>query len=184
MKSKTRLHLIEQIDHLSAIANEFSQFANIENSNKEVMDLNEALRSVKNLYTNDTQTIFAWQILPVPVLILADKTQINRLFSNLIQNGLQAVPEGSVPEISITEEVFDQYVLIKLKDNGVGISAELQPMIFVPRFTTKSSGTGLGLAMCKQIVEQMNGEIYFETIPNESTTFFVKLPVLKDENVS
>ena len=184
LSDNVAITLIEQIDHLSAIANEFSQFANIENSNKEVMDLNEALRSVKNLYTNDTQTIFAWQILPVPVLILADKTQINRLFSNLIQNGLQAVPEGSVPEISITEEVFDQYVLIKLKDNGVGISAELQPMIFVPRFTTKSSGTGLGLAMCKQIVEQMNGEIYFETIPNESTTFFVKLPVLKDENVS
>lgn len=175
--------LIEQIDHLSAIANEFSQFANIENSHKEKMDLNEALRSVKNLYTNDTQTVYNWHILEEPVFIMADKTQINRLFNNLIQNGLQAVPEGRVPHISITEALFDDYVLIKVSDNGVGISAELQPMIFVPRFTTKTSGTGLGLAMCKRIVEQKNGEIYFETIPDESTTFFVKLPLVKNDTL-
>ncbi len=147
------------------------------------MDLNEALRSVKNLYTNDTQTVYNWHILEEPVFIMADKTQINRLFNNLIQNGLQAVPEGRVPHISITEALFDDYVLIKVSDNGVGISAELQPMIFVPRFTTKTSGTGLGLAMCKRIVEQKNGEIYFETIPDESTTFFVKLPLVKNDTL-
>jgi len=114
---------------------------------------------------------------------MADKTQINRLFNNLIQNGLQAVPEGRVPHISITEALLDDYVLIKVSDNGVGISEELQPMIFVPRFTTKTSGTGLGLAMCKRIVEQKNGEIYFETIPDESTTFFVKLPLVKNDTL-
>lgn len=181
LSDKVSQTLIEQIDHLSAIANEFSQFANIENSKKEKMDLSEALRSVKNLYTNDTQTIFNWNISAGPVYILADKTQINRLFNNLIQNGLQAVPEGRVPEISITEDIFENHILIKVKDNGIGINKELQPMIFVPKFTTKTSGTGLGLAMCKRIVEQINGEIYFDTIPEFSTTFFVKLPLLKED---
>ncbi len=68
-------------------------------------------------------------------------------------------------------------VVISIKDHGDGIEPSLRDKIFYPNFTTKTSGTGLGLAMCKGIVEAMKGEIWFETETGNGTTFFVKLPV-------
>jgi signal transduction histidine kinase len=65
-----------------------------------------------------------------------------------------------------------------VKDNGEGIPEETRAKIFVPNFTTKTSGTGLGLAMCKSIVEQAGGNIWFNTETNQGTTFFVQLPLL------
>ncbi len=79
--------------------------------------------------------------------------------------------------IDIGEELVDDKVLIKVKDNGMGITEELQAKIFTPNFTTKTSGTGLGLAMSKGIVEQAKGKIWFETKAGEGTTFFVELPL-------
>lgn len=67
--------------------------------------------------------------------------------------------------------------MVKIKDNGTGIPYEKQSKIFTPNFTTKTSGTGLGLAMCKGIVEQNNGKIWFETKENIGTIFFVELPL-------
>ncbi|MDQ6610055.1 MAG: HAMP domain-containing histidine kinase, partial [Bacteroidota bacterium] len=69
------------------------------------------------------------------------------------------------------------HVIISISDNGEGIPEEMQSKIFTPNFTTKTSGTGLGLAMCKNIVEQAGGHIWFETAEGQGTTFFVQLPV-------
>ncbi|HMJ48442.1 MAG TPA: ATP-binding protein, partial [Ferruginibacter sp.] len=168
--------LIEQIDHLSKIAGEFSQFANIGNANKEKMDLNEALKSVKRLYSGNEKTMFRWNLLKTPVIIYADKTHINRLFTNLIQNALQAVPETKDPVIVIEEDLSEGSILIRVTDNGEGINENIQANIFTPNFTTKTSGTGLGLAMCKRIVEQSNGQIWFET-GGEGTTFYIIFPL-------
>ena len=169
--------LVEQIDHLSAIAGEFSRFANIENAHAEKFDINEALNSVKQLYESDSKTIFTWKLIPNEVLVFADKTHINRILTNLILNGIQAVLEDVVPKILIEQAVIGNKVQIKIIDNGIGISAEIQSKIFTPNFTTKSSGTGLGLAMCKRMAEQAEGDIYFETSEN-GTTFFVELPIV------
>ena len=67
---------------------------------------------------------------------------------------------------------------IRIRDNGEGIPEEMHNKIFTPNFTTKTSGTGLGLAMCKSIVEQAGGQIWFETEVGKGTTFFVTLPVI------
>lgn len=169
--------LVEQIDHLSNIANDFSQFANIGNAKLAAIDLNDSLRSIRQLYAGSENVTFGWEIQVQPVYIKADKTHINRLFTNLIQNGLQAVPETRRAHIIISETILEGSVLVKIRDNGNGIDEALQSKIFTPNFTTKSSGTGLGLAMCRRIVEQSNGEIYFETSPDEGTTFFISFPV-------
>ena len=110
-------------------------------------------------------------------LIRADKTQINRLFTNLILNAIQSVPSEREAVITVSELITDRHIIIKIKDNGQGISEEISLKIFTPNFTTKSSGTGLGLAMCKRIVEQSEGKIWFETEVGTGTTFFVKLPL-------
>jgi signal transduction histidine kinase len=172
--------LVEQIDHLSQIAGDFSQFANIGNPKNTVFDLNELLRSLTHLYWNEEEPKINWNPLPKPVFINADRTHINRLFTNLIQNALQAIPEDRIPVIEITESLTDNKVLISIKDNGVGIDRGQHLNIFTPNFTTKTSGTGLGLAMCKGIVEQNKGAIWFVTEKGVGTTFFVELPVVNE----
>ena len=171
--------LVEQIDHLNQIAGEFSQFANIGNPRNEVFDLHEVLYLVTQLYATSDKVQLDCTPLLQPVLINADRTHINRLFTNLIQNAIQAVPEDKIAVIEVEEELRGNKVLIKVKDNGMGIAEEMQPKIFTPNFTTKTSGTGLGLAMCKGIVEECKGGIWFETAAGEGSTFFVELPVVR-----
>jgi nitrogen fixation/metabolism regulation signal transduction histidine kinase len=169
--------LVEQIDHLNQIAGEFSQFANIGNPHNEVFDLHESLRSITQLHSMEENLHLHWNPLSMELKILADRTHINRLFTNLFQNALQSVPEDRTAEIIIDETLLEGFVQIRVKDNGNGIPEEMQSKIFTPNFTTKTSGTGLGLAMCKGIVEQAKGEIWFETSLGAGTSFFVKLPL-------
>ena len=123
-------------------------------------------------------SILIQQLLPQKIMIEADRTHINRLFTNLLLNALQAIPENKMPRIVINESINDSNVVIEIADNGMGIAEEIRSKIFTPNFTTKTSGTGLGLAMCKRMVEQAKGEIWFETNADNGTTFFVKLPVV------
>ncbi len=169
--------LVEQIDHLSQIAGQFSQFANIGNPRNEVFDLNELMEGVTHLHGAEENLELNWQPYNGAVMINADKTHINRLFTNLIQNAIQAVPEYKTPQIDIIQKLENDKVLVVIKDNGNGIPIAMQSKIFTPNFTTKTSGTGLGLAMCKGIVEQSHGKIWFETSEDKGTSFFVELPI-------
>ena len=172
--------LVEQIDHLSQIAGEFSQFANIGNPRNEIFNLNEPLNLITSLHNVGENLIINWEPAAEPIMIIADKTHINRLFTNLIQNAIQAVPENKQGNITLKEKVTDNKVLITISDNGNGIPLTLQSKIFTPNFTTKTSGTGLGLAMCKGIVEKTKGDIWFNTKEGEGTTFFVELPLAEN----
>ena len=171
--------LIEQIDHLSKIAADFSRFANIGNKNVEVLDLHQVLSSLVGLYGADPKVKLQWDKVRPALKIKADKTHMNRLFTNLLSNAVDACTQEEKCFISIKEEIKDGHVLIQVKDNGEGIPEETRSKIFVPNFTTKTSGTGLGLAMCKSIVEQAGGDIWFQTETDKGTTFFVQLPLLK-----
>jgi signal transduction histidine kinase len=170
--------LVEQIDHLSQIAGEFSQFANIGNPRKEVFNLNEIIRLLIQLHSMEDNRVLEWKPVEGTVMINADRTHINRLFTNLIQNALQAIPEGKRANIIIEETITDGKVLVTVMDNGAGIPEEVRSKIFTPNFTTKTSGTGLGLAMCKGIVEESKGNIWFQTSLGEGTVFYVELPLV------
>lgn len=169
--------LVEQIDHLSKIAADFSQFANIGNTNVSHFDLHDVIASLKELYSVDEHVAFNWAPLDKPVMLDADKTQMNRLFTNLFANAVEASASKDLCRILVREEQVDHFIRVSVHDNGEGIAPEMQSRIFVPNFTTKSSGTGLGLAMCKSIVEQAGGSISFETRVGEGTTFFIQLPL-------
>jgi two-component system, NtrC family, nitrogen regulation sensor histidine kinase NtrY len=169
--------LVEQIDHLSKIAADFSQFANIGNIRVEEFNLHLVLRSLQELYRSDPNIEFSWYQVHRPIIIRADKTQMNRLFTNLFANAIEACKDRFC-RIEVHEQILDGFVRISVKDNGEGIDAVMQSRIFLPNFTTKSSGTGLGLAMCKSIVEQANGKIWFETEKGVGTIFFVELPLV------
>jgi signal transduction histidine kinase len=171
--------LIEQIDHLSKIASEFSQFANIGNPKNEVFDMHDLLHSLASLYDPMENVNFIWNPVPQKLIVYADKTQLNRLFTNLMQNAIEAPDNQQNRLIVVTEHADGDYITVSISDNGGGIPTQTQDKIFMPNFTTKSSGTGLGLAMSKSIAEQAHGDIWFETVEGEGTTFFVKLPLYK-----
>ncbi len=169
--------LVEQIDHLSKIAADFARFANIGNRQVELFDLHQVLEGLKELYSANPKVALTWHRLPQPVMVHADKTHMNRLFTNLLTNAIDACTEVDICEIEITEEIKEGKILIQIKDNGEGIEEEMKAKIFMPNFTTKSSGTGLGLAMSKSIIEQSDGEIWFKTSENDGTTFYVQMPL-------
>ncbi len=171
--------LVEQIDHLSKIASDFSQFANIGNVRNEVFDLHEVIYSITSLYEATDNLEFNWEPVRQRIMVMTDRTQINRLLTNLLQNAIEACDNKEIRRVSLTEELDGDNILLKVTDNGEGIPEAMQQKIFVPNFTTKSSGTGLGLAMSKALVEQAKGDIWFETAEGVGTTFFVKLPFLR-----
>ncbi len=170
--------LVEQIDHLSKIAADFSQFANIGNTKIELFDLHEIIKSLIALYEPNQIININWQPVDQPIMVHLDKTQMNRLFTNLFMNAIQACGENSICTIDVFEKKDNGKIIIKIKDNGDGIPEDIQERIFIPNFTTKSSGTGLGLAMCKGIVEQAKGKIWFETEQGEGSVFYVELPLV------
>jgi two-component system, NtrC family, nitrogen regulation sensor histidine kinase NtrY len=173
--------LIEQIEHLSKIAADFSQFANIGNTKNELFDLHEILRSLIALYEPNEGLQIEWTALPQRLPVLADKTQMNRLFTNLLQNAVEACGDKGHCTIQIGEKLSEGKVIVSIRDNGDGIPPDMQSKIFTPNFTTKTSGTGLGLAMCRSITEQAHGDIWFETTQGSGTVFFVALPMIETE---
>jgi nitrogen fixation/metabolism regulation signal transduction histidine kinase len=176
--------ILEQIEHLSQIAGDFAQFAKIGNTKIQTIDVNQMLENSIMLYSTNDEIDIDADLYPQEILIEADKTQVNRLFTNLLQNAVQSVPDYRTTLIKVKSELQDDKVLISIKDNGNGIQSAMISKIFKPNFTTKTSGTGLGLAMCKGIVENLNGRIWFETSEGEWTCFYVEIPVkANDDNI-
>jgi len=180
MISRVSNTLIEQIDGLAHIATAFSNFAKMPQAQLEEVELKAVVTSVFRLFTEGQSPEATLQIdFPDnPVIVQADPRQLSRIFNNLIKNAQQAIPEDREGRIEVNMYVQQNTATVEVKDNGTGIPEEIQPRVFQPNFTTKSSGMGLGLAMCKNMMESMNGRIYFETVEGEGTTFFVTLPLL------
>lgn len=168
--------LIEQIDALTQIANEFSNFAKMPKAEEAELNLVDVVKSAAAVFSEDDQYEFEVDIPMSEAMIWADKDLLLRVFNNLIKNATQAIPVGEEGKVKIGMSQENGGYKVWVKDNGVGIKEEEQERIFVPYFTTKSTGTGLGLAMSKQIVEGMAGEIWFESKVGEGTTFYVSFP--------
>lgn len=172
--------LIEQIDNLSAIATEFSNFAKIPKARNESFELTSRLREIIKLYnyTGQVEMLTPFERHNT-LMVYADKEQFSRAILNLIKNAIQAIPENQEGKISIDIEVQKQNATISISDNGKGIPPDVQENIFVPNFTTKTSGAGLGLAITKNIVENFNGSIWFKTQAGKGSTFYIMIPLIK-----
>lgn len=177
--------LIEQIDNLSNIATEFSNFAKIPTARNQVFYLDEQLKKVIDLYEthNRAQIEFISNGIE-KVEVNADREQLSRAIINLIKNGIQSVPKNQMGQVKIWLIRKKNKAIIAVKDNGSGIPVELREKMFSPSFTTKTSGMGLGLAIVKNIVENFSGKIWFETELGKGTTFFLEIPIFKEEELS
>jgi len=111
------------------------------------------------------------------ISVLFDREKIQQLLLNLILNAVQASKKGSSITVSLTRR--DTGVELSVADHGEGIDPELTDRVFEPFYTTKTSGSGLGLAVVKSIVDDHSGEIKLESQPGVGTTFTVRLPTIR-----
>lgn len=173
--------IVEQIESLSIIATEFSDFAKMPKSKFEKTEIVEVIKNSIGLFKNATAINIELNY-SENHYVLADREQLLRVFNNLIKNAIQAIPHPETGLIEIELEQDLNIVVITFKDNGKGIPKEQREKVFYPNFTTKSGGMGLGLAMVKNIIQNAGGEITFESEENVGTTFIVALPSYNHES--
>jgi len=166
--------LIQQIDTMSKIAEAFSNFAKMPAQNLEQLDIVEVVERALEIFPSENIKFSATSS---EIIAIADKDQINRIVNNLVKNAIQSVPENKIPDIEVELSEKDEHVYIKVKDNGSGIDDTISQKIFEPKFTTKTSGMGLGLPMIKNIIETYNGSISYDTTKGEGTVFVVSFPI-------
>jgi two-component system, NtrC family, nitrogen regulation sensor histidine kinase NtrY len=172
--------LIEQIDALTSIANEFSNFAKLPQPIMAEVDIVELSKAVVALFDGDDKIRVELHVMSSgQVFVNADKEMILRVLNNLVSNGIQAAAINADSHIVLSIDSDAEFVFVRVKDTGTGIAEEQIQTIFEPYFTTKSTGTGLGLAMVKQIVETHHGSIEIEKTSASGTIVLVILPRLK-----
>lgn len=165
--------IVQQIDNLSAIAAAFSDFAKMPAQQNESLNAVEITRLALDIF-NENRIIFLPE--EEDIQIKFDRNQLIRIITNLVKNAIQATDHLEEPRIEVKIFTEGDAVIISVEDNGVGIAEDLQERIFEPRFTTKTSGMGLGLGMVKNIVQTYKGDIKLSSKPEQGTIFTLKLP--------
>ena len=171
--------LIQQIDTMSSVASAFSNFATMPAQQNETLNVVKIVELAVDIFNEDYIEFRAEE---ERIITRMDRTQLIRVITNLVKNAIQAIPEKQQHKsvvVTVKRSVDD--VLICVKDNGVGIEHDNISSIFEPKFTTKTSGMGLGLGIIKNIIENYKGTITFETEFGKGTTFTVSLPLTKTE---
>lgn len=168
--------LIEQIDIMSNIAGAFSTYATMPAQKSEETNVPKITQLALDIFNESNIEYFEDAD---ELMAIFDRTQLIRVVTNLVKNAMQASHADRSPKITVAVTHDDKLIYLSVTDNGTGISPENEYKIFEPKFTTKNSGMGLGLAMVKQIVENFNGNINMKTTYGEGTTFTVSLPRIK-----
>jgi signal transduction histidine kinase len=171
--------LIEQIDGLTNIATEFSNFAKMPSAENSEFEINNLVTNVHDLFQNENENVDVTLEMPSErFTVFADKSHLMRVLNNLVKNAIQAIPDERKGLVHTSVKHVENDVLICVSDNGTGISEEMKSKVFQPYFTTKNSGTGLGLAISRKIIEMVKGRIWFETEEGKGTDFYIQLPLV------
>lgn len=169
--------LTEQIDTLSEIATAFSDFARMPENENAFTSLSQIARNAIDTFRDGNAVIIQEVWDPgKEYIVYADKKQLLRVFNNLIKNALQALSKKDNGQILVEIRSQGNHYLVSIADNGPGIPEAQREKIFVPNFTTKSGGMGLGLAMARNIISSLGGRIWYETETDKGSIFHFSLP--------
>jgi signal transduction histidine kinase len=172
--------IIQQVESLQRIASEFSDFARLPKRDLKPIDMNDLLRDTLALYPVDPAERLQVEVALASGLpaVLADWDALKRVFINLVNNALQAMPSGGTLRVESKRTSIRglDAVEARVADDGVGMSAEVMSRLFEPYFSTKSRGSGLGLAICKSAIDEMRGEIDVQSELGKGTDVIVRLP--------
>jgi two-component system, NtrC family, nitrogen regulation sensor histidine kinase NtrY len=169
--------LIQQIDTMSSVASAFSNFASMPAQQNETLNVVNIVELALDIFNED---YIVFERDKEEIITKLDRTQLIRIITNLVKNATQSIPEEQEEKfVLVTVREAENNVIITVKDNGSGIEIENIEHVFEPKFTTKTSGMGLGLGIIKNIIENYKGTITFESELGKGTTFIVTLPIVK-----
>lgn len=168
--------LIQQIDTMTAVASAFSNFASMPAQQNETLNVVEVVELAMDIFNEEYIEVISES---PEIISIIDRTQLIRIITNLAKNAIQSIPEEQEHKsVRVRIKKEDNNVLITFSDNGIGIQSKDIARIFEPKFTTKTSGMGLGLGIIRNIIENYKGTITFTSELGKGTTFTVTLPII------
>ena len=173
--------IVNQVDAMKTMVNEFSEYARAPKLNLELTDINETIKEISHLFENSGIKITTTLLKGLPK-IKVDVNMMRQVLINLIQNAQDAMINNTKkPSIKINTNKYKNYLILSIEDNGPGFSLDILKKAFEPYVTSKSHGTGLGLAIVKKIIEEHEGTIVVENIKNGGANINIQLPISKSK---
>jgi nitrogen fixation/metabolism regulation signal transduction histidine kinase len=166
----------EQSERLMEFTESYRHLSYMPDPVRKPFSITETLHNLSLLLQSDfeaAQIHFTLRSTPSDIIITGDEKQLSQVFLNLLKNSIQALEGESNGQVEVTLEVTDK-LYIRITDNGKGIPVELQEKIFVPFFTTKAEGMGIGLSLCRQIIKKHGGDFYLSESRKGNTTFVIE----------
>lgn len=177
----------EESDHLAAIVDDFLKFARPKKPQFEREDISRLIKDTVRRCQDLTSKQIQWKEMyqADKVLVDLDRHQIQQVITNLIMNGMDAMDDGGTMfvQTELLNDSQEKQIRITISDAGVGIPKDEIPKIFQPFFSTKEKGTGMGLAICRRIIDNHNGEVYVTSTPGEGTTFSLVFPINNENKI-
>lgn len=182
-ESETAALLIQEVERMNRTISELLSFARPPSLNLKEVSLGEILDENLRLIASDardsgitTSLRVAEDLWPVT----ADRDRLNQVFINLLLNAVQAMEKGGELTVEAGNNERNKSVIVTVRDTGCGIEPENMPQLFYPYFTTKSGGTGIGLAISQKIISDHKGSIRIDSAPGQGTTVTVELPCYRE----
>lgn len=174
--------ILREVDRLTEVTEQYLRMARLPKPQIAPEDVNDLLESVLDFSREELERAHVEvvkRLAPKPPLALADEGQLRQVFLNLLRNSREAMAGGG--RLTVTSSTVGGEVEVVFSDTGRGMSEDVQERIFEPFFSTKENGTGLGLAVSRQIIQAHGGSIRCESTPGEGTTFVLRLPCAREE---
>lgn len=158
----------------------YRQYSGLKQPEFKYFSLTDLIENIQILYQEilqQQQIKFSTDFFQPQIQIYADENMLSQVLINLLKNSIQALTEQSEREIHIKVYIQEMILFIKITDNGSGIPSNLLEDIFIPFFTTKKDGTGIGLSLSRQIIRMHGGELSVKSQPFHETSFTISLPL-------
>nr|WP_309101225.1 HAMP domain-containing sensor histidine kinase [Fredinandcohnia onubensis] len=171
---------LSELNRAQSIINDYLSLAKPNNSNTQLVNISEELSKTVELMTSYTniQSIEVETYIEDSLYINGNKDEIKQVLINIIKNAIEAIGNDGLLQIDAFAK--DQDIFVKITDNGPGMTKEQLSKIGTPFYSTKDKGTGVGLTICFQIIEQLKGSIDVESTVGKGTSFLIKLPTSKN----
>lgn len=164
----------------------YRQYSGLKQPEFKYFSLTDLIENIQMLYQEilqQQQIRFSTDFFQPQIQIYADENMLSQVLINLLKNSIQALTEQSEREIHIKVYIQEMILFIKITDNGSGIPSNLLEDIFIPFFTTKKDGTGIGLSLSRQIIRMHGGELSVKSQPFHETSFIISLPLNYNQSI-
>lgn len=173
--------IVKETERLESITSEILDYSKATRLNYEKKDLNQPIKDAIEVFRGRLRYNGIWlrtELCPEPSVLSFDPKRIEQVLFNLIGNAIEAMPEGGT--LTIRTRRNEQFAIFEIKDTGSGITEENLQKLWVPFFTTKPKGSGLGLPVCKKIIADHHGYIEVKSEVDKGSKFTVYLPFVKE----